>query len=153
MVDTSAAPTSTIQTVARILLGAGLAFAGVSHLTWSRTEFLAQVPGWVPIGADAVVILSGVVEVALGTALVALTRHRLIVGLVAAAFFVMVFPGNISQFVDHDDAFGLDSDLARGIRLLFQPVLIAWALWSTGAWRAWRSGELVVGLPHGGTGG
>lgn len=127
--------------VARIVLGAFLAFAGTSHLLWARRSFLAQVPGWVPVDADLVVVLSGVVEIALGLALIAATRYRHQVGWVTAAFFVAIFPGNVSQFVDGDAAFGLDSDLARGIRLLFQPVLVAWALWSTGAWSAWRDGR------------
>jgi uncharacterized membrane protein len=127
------------QTIARLVLGAFLAFAGVSHLTWGREEFQAQVPTWVPIDADAVVIASGVVEIALGAGLIAARRpHRALVGGATGAFFVAVFPGNISQLVTHTDAFGLDSDRARAIRLLFQPVLVAWALWSTGAWRAWR---------------
>lgn len=122
-----------------MLLGAALLVAGTSHLTWSRTAFLAQVPGWVPLDADLVVVLSGLVELALGGALVALPRHRVVVGWLTAAFFVAIFPGNISQFVDHDAAFGLDSDTARAVRLLFQPLLVVLALWSTGAWSAWRS--------------
>ncbi len=134
-------PTSTAQDAFRVLLGAALAYAGLSHLFWARTDFLAQVPGWVPLDADLVVVLSGVVEVALGTAVIALPRHRVLLGWVLAAFFVAVFPGNVSQYVDHDAAFGLDSDRARAIRLAFQPVLIAWALWSTGAWAAWRAGR------------
>ncbi len=127
-----------IRSVLRWLLAAVLLFAGAAHLTWSRTEFQAQVPGWVPLGADAVVILSGIVELALGAALLVLRRHRALVGWAVAAFFVAIFPGNISQFVDGDTAFGLDSDLARGVRLLFQPLLVVWALWCTGAWAAWR---------------
>ena len=123
----------------RLLLGAALLLAGVGHLTWSRTEFLAQVPGWVPLDADLVVVLSGVVEIVLGASLIVLPRHRVLLGWVAAAFFVAIFPGNISQFVDGDSAFGLDSDLARGVRLLFQPLLVVWALWCTGAWAAWRA--------------
>lgn len=135
--------TTTIQTGFRILLGVGLAFAGIGHLTWSRTEFLAQVPGWVPLSADFVVIASGVIEVLLGSALVLLPRHRVVLGWAAAAFFVAVFPGNISQYVDHDTAFGLDSDQARGRRLLFQPVLVVWALWCTGAWSHWRASRRI----------
>lgn len=131
--------TTRLQTAARILLGGALAYAGLGHLTWSRTEFLAQVPAWMPLDADLVVVLSGVVEIALGASLILLGRHRVLLGWVAAAFFVAVFPGNISQFVDGDDAFGLTSDTARGVRLVFQPVLVAWALWSTGAWSAWRA--------------
>lgn len=133
-----------LRTVARIALGAFLVFAGLGHLSWSRTEFLAQVPGWVPLDADLVVVLSGIVEIALGASLILLVRHRALLGWVAAAFFVAVFPGNISQYLDGDAAFGLDSDAARATRLLFQPVLIAWALWSTGAWAAWRAGRLSL---------
>jgi uncharacterized membrane protein len=131
-------PTSRIQDLARIVLGLALAYAGVSHLAWARDEFAAQVPDWVPLGTDLVVVVSGVVEIALGLALLLLVRQKVLVGVVVAAFFVAVFPGNISQFIDGDDAFGLESDAARAVRLLFQPVLVAWALWSTGAWSAWR---------------
>ncbi len=128
-----------MKTIARILLGSFLIFAGFSHLFWAREAFRAQVPSWVPLDADFVVLASGVVEVALGLALVVLVRRRVALGWIVAAFFFAVFPGNISQFLTHSDAFGLDTDAARGIRLLFQPVLVAWALWCTGAWAAWRS--------------
>ena len=125
--------------VARIALGLVLLFAGISHLTFAREAFVAQVPRWLPLPVDFVVVASGVVEIALGLALIILVRHRVIVGWIVAAFFVAVFPGNIEQFVSQTDSFGLDTDLARGIRLLFQPLLVIWALWSTGAWRAWRN--------------
>jgi uncharacterized membrane protein len=140
-VDATAPEPTRLQHVARITLGLALAYAGTSHLAWARTDFLAQVPGWVPLDADLVVVLSGVVEIALGLALVALVRFRVPLGWITAAFFVAVFPGNVSQYVDGDAAFGLDSDTARAVRLVFQPVLVAWALWSTGAWSAWRSGR------------
>ena len=132
-------PTSRLQDAARVVLGLALAFAGTSHLAWARTDFRAQVPGWVPLDVDLVVILSGIVEIALGLALVLLAGRRVLLGLVAAAFFVAVFPGNVSQYVDGEAAFGLDSDLARLLRLPFQPVLVAWALWSTGAWAWWQA--------------
>lgn len=122
----------------RILLGAFMTFAGVGHLTFARQEFRAQVPPWVPVPVDGVVLASGVVEIALGASMIAVTKRRALVGLVLAAFFVAVFPGNIAQWIHHRDAFGLNSDRARFVRLFFQPVLIAWALWSTGAWRALR---------------
>jgi uncharacterized membrane protein len=122
-----------LRTIARIALGAFLAFAGVSHLTWSRTEFQAQVPTWVPIDADAVVIGSGLVEIALGSALIAARRpQRALVGGAAGAFFVAVFPGNISQLLKHADAFGLDTDRKRVVRLFFQPLLVLWALFAGG---------------------
>lgn len=123
-------------TVMRIVLGAFLLLAGVGHLSWARDEFQAQVPSWFPVDADLVVLASGVVEVVLGASLVALPRYRVIVGWATAAFFVVIFPGNIAQFVEGKDGFGLDSDAARATRLLFQPVLVVWALWSTGAWAA-----------------
>lgn len=134
--------THVTRTIARWLLGVALIFAGTMHLTFARAEFQAQVPTWVPLDADFVVVASGIVEIALGLGLIVLRRFRVAVGWLTAAFFVAIFPGNISQFVTGTDAFGLTSDLARGIRLLFQPLLVLWALWSTGAWRAfvdWRS--------------
>jgi uncharacterized membrane protein len=125
--------------VARWLLGAFLIVAGTGHLTFARAQFQAQVPPWLPGDADLVVLGSGVVEIALGVALFGARRRRALVGWVAAAFFVGVFPGNIAQWVERRDAFGLTSDTARAARLLLQPLLVVWALWSTGAWLAWRS--------------
>lgn len=125
---------SQLRTGARILLGVILAFAGVSHLTWARQEFTAQVPDWVPFSADFTVVSSGVVEVVLGLALLFVVKQRALVGLVVAAFFVAIFPGNLSQYLTGTDAFGLDTDTKRFVRLFFQPVLVVWALWSTGAW-------------------
>lgn len=126
-----------LETIARLALAAVLFIAGVGHFVL-LDEFRAQVPPWMP-APEAVVIISGIVELALAVALVALPRWRAQVGWIVAAFFVVVFPGNISQFVTQTDGFGLDSDAARAIRLLFQPVLVVWALWCTGAWHAWRA--------------
>jgi uncharacterized membrane protein len=126
-------PTSLPRTVARVALGGVLAFAGTTHLTVARDEFRAQVPEWVPLSEDTVVLASGVVEIGLGAALIALPRRRVAVGLLVAAFFVAIFPGNISQLATRTDAFGLDTDLKRGIRLPFQVLLVLWSLWSTGA--------------------
>ena len=113
-------------------------FAGISHLTFSRATFQAQVPGWVPLDPDFVVIASGVVEICLGLALVVLSKQQALVGLFTAAFFVAIFPGNFSQYLTHTDAFGLNTDEARLIRLFFQPLLVVWALWSTGGWKSLR---------------
>lgn len=137
--------TSLPRALARIALGAFLLLAGISHLTTNREAFQAQVPEWLPLDADFVVVASGVVEIALGLALIALPRQRVLVGWITAAFFVAIFPGNISQFVTATDSFGLNTDLARGIRLLFQPLLVLWALWSTGAWQAWRATRTTDG--------
>lgn len=126
-----------LRKTAQIVLGVALAYAGISHLTTSRQEFQAQVPTLLKDYADFVVLASGVVEILLGFTLIFLWRYRIIVGWMVAGFFIAVFPGNISQYLNHVDAFGLDSDKARAIRLLFQPLLVVWALWSTGAWRSY----------------
>jgi uncharacterized membrane protein len=121
-----------IKTVARVLLGASLVYAGISHLTFARKEFQAQVPDFVPLKKDDTVVYSGIAEIAMGSALIAAPKeYRQRVGQVAAAFFTAVFPGNIAQLVNHRDAFGLDTDKKRFVRLFFQPVLIWWALKST----------------------
>jgi uncharacterized membrane protein len=127
--------TQGLQTLGRWALGVILLVAGVGHFI-AADEFLGQVPSWMP-APEAVVAISGVIELMLGVALIAAPqRWRPWVGWVVAAFFVVIFPGNVWQFIDGRDAFGLESDAARFIRLLFQPVLVVWALWSTGAWRA-----------------
>ena len=123
----------------QIVLGLALAYAGVGHLTTSRAEFQAQVPTVFAEYADFVVLASGVVEIALGVGLIALWKYRVQIGWIVAAFFVAVFWGNISQYVNGVDAFGLDTDTKRLVRLFFQPLLVVWALGSTGAWSAWRS--------------
>ena len=123
----------------QIVLGLALAYAGVGHLTTSRAEFQAQVPTVFADYADFVVLASGVVEIALGVGLIALWKYRVQIGWIVAAFFVAVFWGNISQYVNGVDAFGLDTDTKRLVRLFFQPLLVMWALGSTGAWSAWHS--------------
>lgn len=129
---------TTVQTAFRIILGLFLLSAGIAHLTFARKEFQAQVPPWIPLNPDLVVVLSGIVEILLGLSLIILIKQRVKVGWIVAAFFVAVFPGNIAQLVEHRDAFGLNSELARWLRLPFQLVLIFVALWSTGAWQQWR---------------
>ena len=113
----------------QILLGATLLYTGTLHLTTRRLEFQAQVPTWLPLPPDFVVIASGIVELALGLALISLQKRRE-VGIATAFFFIAIFPGNINQYVNEIDAFGLDTDQARLIRLFFQPLLVMWALWS-----------------------
>lgn len=132
-------PDSLLRLAAQAVLGAVLVAAGVAHVTSLRTEFRAQVPPWVPLDVDLVVVASGVVEVLVGAALLLTllpgraARARIAAGLVTAALFVAVFPGNVAQYVEGRDAFGLDTDQARLVRLFFQPLLLAYALWCTGA--------------------
>jgi len=122
----------TLKNAARVTLGAALIFAGISHLSFARKEFWAQVPDWVPLKKDATVFYSGIGEIVLGASLVfAPKRFRPPAGAVAAGFFVAVFPGNIAQYTHHRSAFGLDTDQKRLARLFFQPLLIGLAWWST----------------------
>ena len=115
----------------QVLLGLTLCYTGFLHLTSKRSEFQAQVPSWLPLDPDFVVIASGIVEILLGIALITLWKFRKQVGIATAIFFLLIFPGNVWQYLDGIDAFGLDTDTERGVRLLFQPVLVLWALWST----------------------
>ena len=130
-------PMLIIRRVAAIALGAFLTSAGVSHLDSNRQEFLAQVPTYLPLDPDFVVVASGLVEIALGIALITttffLTQYRQVIGLLVGLFFILIFPGNINQYLNQIDAFGLDTDQKRLLRLFFQPPLVIWALWSTGA--------------------
>jgi uncharacterized membrane protein len=137
---TSGTPSGT-EDAARIALGLMLMTAGTSHLTFAREPFKAQVPPWAPLDPDTVVLQSGLVEIALGAALVFLPRQKVLLGRVAGAFFTCIFPGNVSQYTHRRDAFGLDTDGKRLARLFMQPVLVAWALWSTGALRRRRNKE------------
>ena len=128
-----------MRKIAQIILGLGLTFTGITHLGTNRTEFRAQVPTVLKNYADFVVLASGVAEILLGLGLIIAWKFRVQIGWAVALFFVAIFWGNISQFVNGVDAFGLNSDRARATRLLFQPLLVIWALWSTGAWQAWRT--------------
>ncbi|RBY91375.1 hypothetical protein [Blastococcus sp. TF02A-30] len=125
------------RTAARLLLGGAMVVAGVAHLTTQRQEFRAQVPGWFPVDEDLTVLGSGVAEIALGAAFVALPQKKRTVGALLAAFFVVIFPGNIAQYLEGTDAFGLDTDRKRLVRLFFQPLLVLLALYG-GGWRLRR---------------
>ena len=125
-------PATLSQNLTRLALGAFMAGAGVLHLTTAREEFRAQVPSWVPVDADLVVLGSGAGEIGLGVALLTLPRHRRLTGVALAAFYVAIFPGNIAQYVDGVSAFGLDTDTKRLVRLFFQPVLVGAALYAAG---------------------
>ena len=126
---------SAVRTAARLLLGAFMVTAGTLHLTTQREELQAQVPDWFPVDEDLTVLGSGVVEIGLGAAFIAAPRRKRLVGGLLAAFFVVIFPGNIAQYAEGTDAFGLDTDGKRLARLFFQPVLVLWALWAGGVFR------------------
>ncbi len=130
-----------MRTAARLLLGLAMVGAGVMHLTTQRQEFRAQVPEWFPVDDDLTVLGSGVLEIGLGAAFVALPKQQRLVGGLLAAFFVAIFPGNIAQYIEGTDAFGLDTDRERLIRLFFQPVLVLWALFGGGWLRRPRNDD------------
>lgn len=136
--------TSTLQKAARILLGTFMVFAGLGHLTFQRKAFQAQVPDWIPVPKDFTVVSSGFVEIALGVTLILWKKQRVNTGLFLAVFFILVFPCNIAQYTGNKSAFGLDTDGKRLGRLFFQPVLILWALWSTGALHQLRGSSRLI---------
>ncbi len=128
--------TTLLQNIARIALGIFMTTAGIGHLTISRLAFQAQVPRWLPADPafrDFVVVSSGIVEIIFGLSMIFLSKYKIKTGIALAIFYVLIFPGNISQYTNHINSFGLDTDQKRLIRLFFQPVLIVLALWSTGA--------------------
>lgn len=122
-----------------------MCFAGTGHLTFARKEFQAQVPNWTPMKKDDVVVYSGFVEIALGLLVLAAGHKNKKIPWGLALFFVAVFPGNWSQYVNQRDAFGLDTDQKREARLYFQPILILWALWSMGAFQKDNKRKLLPG--------
>ena len=132
----------TLKTILFLLLAAFMIYAADSHLTFHRLDFVAQVPMWLRFSdgfTDFVVLASGVVEIVLGLSMLLLLRHKAKVGALLALFYVLIFPGNLNQYFYHIDSFGLNTDMQRLIRLFFQPVLIAWALWCTGGWSVWKA--------------
>ena len=136
--------TNFFQDVFRILLGTFMVGAAIGHFSFARTDFQAQVPDWLPMDKDLVVLLSGVPELLLGLAMIFWKKQKVYIGIILAIFYVLVFPGNLSQYTGAHDAFGLDTDQKRLIRLFFQPVLIFWALWSTGALKALIKSKHII---------
>ncbi|MFP5436538.1 MAG: hypothetical protein ACLGH8_01990 [Bacteroidia bacterium] len=132
---------SKAQNIFRVLLGLLLLFTGTGHLTFVRDTFTAQVPDWVPLDKDLVVILSGVVELSLGFSLLLVKKYRVAVGWISAAFFVAIFPGNYAQYANHVDAFGLNTDGLRLTRLFLHPLLVVWPLWSCGVFGSKKKQE------------
>ena len=127
-----------IKNLIRIALGAFMLLAGIGHLTYARETFQAQVPDWIPLSKDFIVLTSGVVEIFFGLATIFYTKQKEYVGLALAIFFILVFPGNVAQYTEHRDGFGLDTDTKRLVRLFFQPVLIFFTLYSTDALKKLR---------------
>ncbi|MDM8174098.1 hypothetical protein QT327_06975 [Olivibacter sp. 47] len=136
--------TTKTQRLFRVLLGLLLLFTGTGHLTWLHIPFRAQVPSWLPLDPDLVVNLSGAVEILLGIALLFWVSKQVPIGWLTALFFLLIFPGNLQQYLTHADAFGLNSDFLRLLRLCLHPLLIIWPLWSTGAWTARKQHNTAI---------
>ncbi|MFD2744346.1 MULTISPECIES: DoxX family protein [Sphingobacterium] len=119
--------------IARVALGAFFVFAGVAHLTFGRRAFRAQVPNWVPATKDQTVVWSGYLEIMLGLLTLMRSKPDPRLGYTIGVFLIAVFPGNWAQYKNQRNAFGLNTDRARFVRLLFQPLLIWLALYSMGA--------------------
>jgi len=134
--------TTTVQNIFRVLLGAFMLYAGIGHLTFLREAFQAQVPTWITTDKgfmDFIILSSGIVEIIFGILIIIGGKFKIKTGIALAIFYVLVFPGNINQYVNHIDSFGLNTDSKRLVRLFFQPVLILWALWSTGALKYFKN--------------
>lgn len=124
---------SSTQNIFKKILGVFLVCIGISHFI-VQEEFINQVPLWLPLEYDTVVLISGAIEISLGTLLLFLPKQRIGLGWMITTYFILIFPGNISQYVNQKDAFGLDTNELRLYRLFLQPILIGWTLWATGAW-------------------
>ena len=128
--------TSTIQNIFRILLGLIMLYIGTAHLSFRRIEFQAQVPTWLTTDdglTDLVVLISGYIEIAFGILMVVGDKLKVKTGIALGIFYILIFPGNINQYVNEINSLRLDSENKRLIRLFFQPLLVLWALWSSGA--------------------
>ena len=128
--------TSTIQNIFRILLGLIMLYIGIAHLSFRRIEFQAQVPTWLTTDKDLmdlVVLISGYVEIAFGVLMIFGRKLKVKTGIALGVFYILIFPGNINQYINEIDSLRLDSENKRLLRLFFQPLLVLWAFWSTGA--------------------
>lgn len=108
--------------------------SGILHLV-RPGAFDAQVPSFLP-ARTAVVVVSGVLELACAALLVA-PRTRRLGGLATAALLVAIFPGNLWQtweaWQDHRDGeAGTGYLVGTLVRLPLQAPLVWWT------WRLWR---------------
>jgi uncharacterized membrane protein len=128
--------TTIIQNIFRVLLGSIMLYIGIAHLSFRRIEFQAQVPTWLTTNEgmmDLIVLISGYIEIAFGVLMILGGKLKVKTGIALGIFYILIFPGNINQYINEIDSLRLDSDNKRLIRLFFQPLLVLWAFWSTGA--------------------
>ena len=137
--------TTTLQNVFRVILGIAMLYIGIGHFTFSRIEFQAQVPTWLTSEEnliDFIILASGIIEIILGALMIWGGKLKVKTGIALAIFYILIFPGNINQYVNGIDAFNLNTDTKRLVRLFFQPLLLLWALWSTGGLRLKKNTNL-----------
>jgi uncharacterized membrane protein len=121
---------NTARAAMRWVLAAFYAAAGVAHL-YAPDQLLAITPSWVPF-APQVVFVTGLCELAGAAALVTKPLRRA-AGFALAAYAICVWPANFKHAIDGIDLPHISSSwLYHGPRLLFQPVLVWWALYSAG---------------------
>ena len=137
--------TTTLQNVFRVILGIAMLYIGIGHFTFSRIEFQAQVPTWLTSEEnliDFIILASGIIEIILGALMIWGGKVKVKTGIALAIFYILIFPGNINQYINGIDAFNLNTDTKRLVRLFFQPLLLLWALWSTGGLRLKKNTNL-----------
>lgn len=117
------------RSAARAGMAVAMAFAGLSHL-FMPTPFVQHLPTWVP-AREELVFLTGLLEIALGAALLLRRPLQQRAGLALAAYLVAVFPANVYVAAAGIDVDGQPGGAYPWLRLPLQLVFVAWALWST----------------------
>jgi uncharacterized membrane protein len=119
------------RAVMRWLMAAFYIAAGTGHLI--RPEaFLPIVPDFVPLPRETILI-TGLCELAGAVALLT-PRLRKLAGIMLALYALGVWPANIKHALEGIDLPPIpDTWWYHGPRLAFQPVLMWWALFCSGA--------------------
>jgi len=120
----------TVRAVMRWILAAFYSAAGIAHLVVPE-KLLAITPSWVPFAAQ-VIFVTGLCELAGSVALVT-KPLRWWAGVAMAAYALCVWPANLKHAVDGIELpYVTNSWFYHGPRLVFQPVIIWWALYCSG---------------------
>lgn len=129
---------SAVRAVMKWLLSALFVVAGVNHFL--RPDFYASImPRYLPWHI-ALVYLSGIVEIVLGTPLLLVPRFQAAAAWGLVGLLIGVFPANVHMAV-HANSFPSFHPVVLWIRLPLQAILIAWAYGYTlteGGGRAWE---------------
>ena len=106
----------------KYLLGLVLVLSGIVHFI--KTEFYVQImPSFLPF-SEALVYISGLVEIVLGLLLCyCKTTQKAAFGIII--LFIAIFPANINMYFNHERF--ANSELELLLRLPVQFILIYWA--------------------------